>query len=568
VLTKPLPQLAIPATLHDSLAARLDRLGAAREVAQIASTIGREFSARLLAAVASVPELDTALEPLLDAGLLEERGEATQPSYAFRHNLVRDAAYGTLLLSRRAELHEKIGWALERNFAELAEQQPEVVANHFTEANLPAPAVKWWIKAGQQALTRSANVEAVSHLQRALDLQAALPQSRERDETELAVRRDLAEPLFVTKGFASQETEMNYRRMASLAEQLRNDERLFTALWGQCVVALARAELTSSSAKACECLRFAERLNAPVMLLASHSILEYILLAQGKIAEAREHAELALSLYDPGERARYIADFTIDPKPRLISHLALILQQQGHLDDAKAAADRALFDAQEGQHYSTLAFVLYQLAIFWLIAGDDARLVRIVNELSSLSTRYEHPYWHLHCEIFRGLYEARNGRVIAGLARIEGAFAERRQLRASIWLPQYLVEEAELLTEHGLAKQALVKLDEAALLISGTEHRFSEPEIFRLRGLALRAQGARAAEIEASLMRSLELARQRGARLWELRAATSLAQYWRDVGCRPEALSLLAPVWEAFPEGHAEPALAAARAVVTELRGG
>ena len=523
------PQAAIPATLQDPLLARLDRPGAMREVAQVAAAIGREFPYELLESVAPVPPaaLEAAVAGLERAEILRPVVDATTRSYAFRHGLVQEAAYSTLLHARRRELHGRIGLMLEERFRDVVASQPALLAHHYTEADLPLHAIQWWSRAAEKSRGQAANLEAIDQYGRALDLVSGQPVSAERDRAEMGLREGLAPALYAAMGPGSAEREANFAALHQLCERLGEHAKIVPVLWGQCVVIFARCDLPAAAAKTADYLRSAELAEDPVALAAGHLHLGHIELLRGAVRSGLAHLERALALYRVEYRDRLIDDFAFDLRCFALSTQCLAMQQIGEAEEARRLGELAVAEVTTGGHFVTTAQVLFQVAMACMIGGDVAGVERFAGSLAALAERHEGLYWRSHADQLLGWAMARNGHAADGLARMRQGAGQRERMQGRAWVPQYLVQEAELLAAQGDRTAALQRLDEAESVVNATDHRVSEPEIYRLRGIILAANGAPASEAEAWLRCALTVADGRGQTLWAGFATEALAAHMR-----------------------------------------
>jgi class 3 adenylate cyclase/predicted ATPase len=527
------PHAAIPDSLQDTLLARLDGLGASgREVAQVAAVIGREFSHALLRHVADIPvlELDSSIAALEKAGIVRGWADPGGGSYTFRHGLLQETAYNTLLHSRRRELHARIAIALEEHFAETVASQPALLAHHFTEADVPPRAIHWWQMAAERSRRQSANVEATLQYQRALELLQRVPESAERDRYEVMLRNQLNPAIYAAMGPAAAERGANFAKLVELHARLGDTARMFPVMWGQCVVSFARCELTESAEKTREYLRLAEDRGDAVAQTAGYLHLGHTELLRGAIHTGLESLDRALALYRPEHRTALIGDYALDLHSLALSCRCLALQQLGHAGQAALLAEQAADEAKQGGHFVTISHVLFQVALSHMIAGDVAATQQFAKELAIFSERHQGVYWRSHADILQGWAMARAGRIDEGLTRMREGTVQRARMQGRAWEPQYVAQEAELLTSQGRGMQALRRLDEADALINATDHRVSEAELHRQRALALAAEGAPDADVEAWLCRALSLARARGQVLWASRAAADLAAHRHKVG--------------------------------------
>ena len=363
-LTGPLPPLAIPTTLHDSLMARLDRLATAKEVVQLGATLGREFTYELLKAVSPLVEvtLQKGLDELVEAELLYQRGLPPQARYFFKHALIQEAAYQSLLKSKRQQYHQKIALVLEERFPETVETQPELLAHHYTVAGLRKQAIVYWQRAGQRAVQHSANIEAVSHLTKGLELLKTLPDTPDRTQQELTLQIAIGAPLRITKGFASPEVERVYARARELSQQIGETPQLFPVLRGLGGFYLARADFQTAHKLGEQCLRLAQSIQDPALLLQAHYLLGATLFCQGDIALAREHVEQGIALYNPKQHSSHAFLYGQDPGVACLFWTAWALWFLGYPDQALRRSHEAVTLAQELTHPYSLAIALNVVA--------------------------------------------------------------------------------------------------------------------------------------------------------------------------------------------------------------
>jgi class 3 adenylate cyclase len=560
-------QLAVPATLHDALMARLDRLASTKSVAQTAAALGREFSYRMLAACPGLggQHLQQGLGQLAEAGVLLCDGEPPDATYSFKHALLRDIAYDSMLRSRRAALHAEVARMLETEFAEAAMMRPEVLAYHYTEAGLFDQAIPRWQRAGDRALGQSAHVEATSHFQTALTLLAKRAEAPERHRLEIALRFRLIAPLLVTTGFASPQSEENYARIAQLTEQVGPTIEALRILWGQACMTLVRSELSRAEALGHRLIRLAtqaEFKNGPSL---GHIIIAYSALVRGDIRRARERFDVAMNEFHP-EGSRFVfEDWPYDISAALMSQRMLALQQQGCLDQATRGAEEALAEARRIGSSETEGYVLMHIALADMIAGDVGGADRAATTLRRLADDRDLKYYRWHEEVVLGWVEAKSGALDRGIARIRQGLELRHHCMANLWVPVYVLSIAELLMAHGRFEEAFPIFTECETLCGELQQRYVAPELHRLRGVALAAMGAGEATVEASFALALQTARDQGARLFALRAATSQASFWQRCGQKEAASALLATILAGFAEGFASADVRAAQAVLTEF---
>ncbi len=567
VSTAPHSGLAVPATLQASLMARLDRLGpVVKEIAQIGASIGREFTYELLASVARKGErqVQAALGALGDAGLVSCRGTPPQAIFLFKHALVRDAAYATLLRGQRQRLHMSIVAVLEQGSEETRTNQPELLAQHCVEAGLMEKAVNYWLIAGQLSLTRWALVEAVAQLRRGLALVSELAEGSRRVPLELDLQIALGKAMIPTKGYVAPETGEAFNRARTLCEQLDRPAQLASILHGQCMHALRAGDLALARRRAEELLALGAERNDPVWTVIGCRLAGGTCFWAGEFIAARDYLERGLLGYDPQHRASY-AELTVDdPHMVLLGYLALTLLHLGYLDQARAKWEAALAEARLLSKPFTLAFALTFATISEAIVyGPSAALLHADEWVSLTDTQGIAILWGF-AMILQGWCLTMLGQPEKGLTQLtRGLAAERAQ--GPLTLPACLTFLADAYRRVQQPQNGLPQLVEAKRVTDETQNRFYEAEMQRVRGelfLLMHDHGA----AEASFRRAINVGRQQSAKLWELRASNSLARLWRDQGKRTEARDLLAPIYGWFTEGFDTPDLKEAKALLDELQ--
>jgi class 3 adenylate cyclase/predicted ATPase len=564
----PATTLPIPASLHASLLARLDRLAPVREVAQIGAALGRQFSHELIAAVAAMPQpqLDDALTQLLAAGLIYRRGTPPDAEYIFKHALVQDAAYGTLLRSRRQQLHARIAKTLESQFPEFAATQPALLGHHCAEAGLAEKALECWLAAGRHASRRSAAAEAVSLLRRGLALVPALPDTDRRRETELDLQIELSQALSMNRAWGAPELAEVHARARELASTLNRPRALFSALYGQITDHWARGDLERAQRLATELRGQAEAAtDVPMQVMAGIACV-YTCFQLGEFAKGRAYVEKALARYDPADRASYAELLPNDARVQLRVFSALLLTCLGHFDQASLQSGAALEEARRLSHPPTLAWALCGPAFYpaWWVGAEPGSLLPYADELLAVATEHGLGWWRATALVLRGWCLAALGRADKGITLVTAGVAGWDELSAISWKSWALSVLGDTCRTAGRSQAALEHLVEARRLAEETGDRLYQAETVRLIGEVLVAMGDRA-RAEASYLDAIALAQQQSARLWELRAAMSLARLWRGQRKRVEARDLLAPVYGWFTEGFGTPVLQEAKALLDEL---
>jgi len=568
VLDGALPPLAIPTSLNDSLMARLDRLASVRLVAQTGAAIGREFSYALLRAVSPLPddELQTALARLVTSELVFQRGIPPDAVYAFKHALVQDAAHGSLLRSARQQLHAQIAEALEVQSPETKENQPELLAQHCAEAGLVDESAAYWGKAGRRSAARSAMAEAVAQFQKGLDQLVLLPDSLERQQKELELCSGLGAALMIVKGYAAPETGDNYARARELWEQLGSPSAFLHVPCGQFFYHVNRCEFDVAQRLAEDLLRVSRQHNNSAGLVLGHTCSGRTLVSVGRFASARSHLEQALALYDPIGHSSLPHQVGIDPQVTSQTNLVLVLFCLGFPDQAMAQGSAAVAGARRLAHPPSLALSLgigtYPLAL----AGDNLALEERVNELVSVAAEHGFSLYSAAGTILRGWAMVKNGDVTEGMALLSSGSAAYRAAGQEAWMPFFVALQAAAYEMAGQIEEGLTLLEEAFQIVERTGERWLEAELHRQKGQLLLQQGHPAAA-EELYRKALRIAREQEAKLWELRAAVSLARLRRDQGRHAEARELLAPVYGWFTEGFATPDLREAKALLDDLGG-
>jgi predicted ATPase/class 3 adenylate cyclase len=564
--TGPMAQLAIPTSLHASLLARLDRLAPTREVAQIGAALGRQFSHELISVVAQAPQqqVDNALEQLVRAELVYRRGTPPDAEYTFKHALVQDAAYGTLLRSRRQQLHARITTILEAQFPEIVAAQPALLSHHCAEARMIEKAIGYCLKAGHLAIERSAMLEAEAQLSRGLNLLASLPKDIDRRQHELHLQSALIVTLMQTKGYAAPAVAETLARARELCEQLNQPPQFVNVLYVQGGYHILRGELQSACQDADKQLELGKAQNDPVVKSTACFNSAAAWLYRGDFAKARAYAEQVLQLYDTAHSSLYAMISPQDPQSALM-FLSCALSCLGHLDQARSRRDEALVKARQRAHPNTLALVL---AFAWFhddsVQTEPALLLERAEELQALCAEHGFPYFAALASVCLGSALSVLGSTEKGLARLTEGLTAYRATGALVSVPNFLRLLADRYRKAGRPKEGLKYLDEAARHIGATQERWTEAEMYRLRGELLIAVGDPVAA-EASFRQAIAIARRQSAKLWELRAALTVARFWRDQSKRDEARNILAPVYGWFTEGFDTLDLKEAKALLEEL---
>jgi class 3 adenylate cyclase/predicted ATPase len=571
----PSPALSVPASLHASLMARLDRLGPAKEVAQIGSAIGREFSYALLASVVSKPEteLGSALDRLIAAGLLFRQGAPPHATYLFKHALVQDAAYGTLLREPRRALHARIAEVLETRFAEIAENQPELLARHCTEAGLIEKAVGLWGKAGHRSLARSALIEAIEQLTRALAQIATLPARPAQRRDEIRLQVELITPTMHVKGYAAPETKAVVERANLLikeaervGEPVQDPLLLFSVLYGFWVANLLAFNRDAMRDYAAQVLSLAEKQGTPGPIMAGHRLIGTSLQMAGDFVGSRLHLDRAMEYYDPAMHRPLATRFGQDIGTAVLFYRSWAHWLLGNPAAALADAEHALKDAREIGQAATLMPTLCLTGFTYILCGDYAAAKECSDEAIPLAEEKGAALWKAWGLFIQGWVLALTGNALQALEIIARAISAWRSTGATVYLPLFLSPLARCYAQLGKFDDAWHHIGEAIATIKTTKETWCEAEIKRIAGeIALMSPDCPAAKGAAYFQSALEVAKAQQAKSWELRAAMSMARLWRSQGKPQQARELLAPVYGWFTEGFDTLDLKEAKALLEEL---
>jgi class 3 adenylate cyclase/predicted ATPase len=565
----------IPPTLQQSLAARLDRLGDAREVAQIGAVLGRDFSYGLLQAVADRPSavLDAGLEKLAEADLLFVEGTAPQSSYRFKHALIQDAAYESLLKTRRQALHRRAAEAL----VATPDPQPELLARHCTEAGQIEKAAGLWGKAGQRSLERSALVEAAAQLNRALDQIASLPGTSALRREQIKLQVALANALMHTKGYAAPETKASLdrarsymERAKSLGEPPEDPLMLFSVLYGVWVANTTEFNGDIIRDLAAQFLAMAKEDGTAIPLIMGHRIMGRTLIDTGNLAAGRAHCDEAMALYDPAKHLSVSMRFGQEAGVSIRSFRAYSIWLLGYPDAALSDAGQAINDAHNFGQAGTLMFALAHVLRTYFLCGEYAAADAQTEELIRLADEKRALHWKMWGTIYRASVSAltalNSDAIHNAIQTITSGIAARREVGATIDTPFSLSQLAWAYSRTNQDNDAWRCIEEALAIVETSKERWYEAELHRMAGdIALRSPRQDAVQARAYFERALAVARAQQAKSWELRAATSMARLWCDQGRRTEARELLAPVYGWFKEGFDTRDLKEAKTLLDEL---
>lgn len=563
-----LSSVAIPVTLQDSLMARLDRLPMVREVAQLGAVLGREFAYEMLKALAAVEEstLQERLGQLVGAELLYQRGRPPRARYMFKHALIQDAAYASLLKRTRQQYHQQIAQMLEAEFPETVEAEPELVAHHYTEAGLNEQAVGYYHQAGKRATQRSAHVEAINHLTKGLEVLMTLPDTVERARQELDMQITFGPMLMAVKGQSSPDTKRAYARARELCQQVGETSQLFPVLHGLWRFYMVRAELQTTHELAEQLFTLAQRAQDTALLLEAHRMMGQTLYWFGEMAAAREHFEQGMALYNPQKHRSHAFLYGQDPAVLCRGFAAWDIWMLGYPDRALHGINEALTLAQKLDHPFSLAVALHFVAFLHQYRQEAQAVKESSEALIALSTEKGFPLWLAYGTILLGWARALQGEGAEGIAQMHQGLVAYRGTGAELQRPYNLSLLSEAYGETGQPEEGLKVLVEALALVDKNGERYWEAELHRRMGeLLLMKLGQKVGEAEECFRKALDTARRQQAKSLELRAATSLSRLWQQQEKHKEARQMLADIYGWFTEGFDTVDLQKAKALLEEL---
>jgi predicted ATPase len=546
--------------------ARLDRLAPVKEIAQLGAVIGHEFSQELLAAVVDRPEdqLGQALDQLVASELVFRRGVPPDAVYTFKHTMVQDVAYQSLLKSRREQLHSRIAQVLEERFPETAETQPELLAQHYTAAGLYDQAVDYWHQAGQRASERSADEEAIAHLTRGLELARTLPDPAQSARQELKILVALGEPLVAAKGFGAPEVGITYSRALELCKQGGNPRHLFPTIWGLWHFHRGRGALQTARDLGDDLKGLAERYGDPTLLLAAHQALGHSLYHLGQLSAALTHLEQARTGLDPKLDPSPHLRYGVAPPVQCTASLAQVLWCLGYPDQGLQRSREAVRLARKLSHLHSLTCSMYFAIRLHLLRGETREADELAEAALALSTKQGFTFWTALVVFMEGWSLCLQGREAEGIARMRTGFADAEATGAKMMRPMFCTLLTEAYGQVGQLEDARQTLASALDAVEESGQRHYEAETYRFKG-ELHRREANPEQAGICFQRAIDIARHQQAKSWELRAAISLALLWRDQGKQTEARDLLAPIYGWFTEGFDTADLKGAKALLDEL---
>jgi predicted ATPase len=566
VIESVLPSMAIPTTLRDSLMARLDRLGLVKEVAQAAACIGREFSYALLTSIVDTDDLDDKLDQLVGAGLIFRRGSRDLARFVFKHALVQDAAYESLLKTKRRNLHARIAKLLEEEFSDKAEIEPELLAHHYTEAGLDEPALQYWLRAGQQSIKQCAHAEAIAHLRRGLSIVDALPEGEEKTRSEIEFRVVLGVPLMGKEGGASPLVDENYLRAQMLCEQLGESEHLYPILWGLWYHRYLSSELRQACELADRLLEIGQIRNDTELLLEAHHCQWVVRFIGGDLTTALEECDRGVELYRP--ETHHALSFTYgghDPGVCALNFSGVSLWLLGYPEQSLEKLESAISLATKLAHSETLTTTFQFFLVACTLQRDEDVIEQKAKELLKFAEDEELFDSINLTKGLIGLVMFQRGDKQEGLEFMLESVG-RWLKKSSPWSAVSISLVAESLGQMGEATKGLKMVEDTISLGQRREVHWCEAELYRVKGKLLLSISTEAPSgAEDAFQRAIEIAREQNAKSLELRAAVDLARLWKAGEKTDQARELLRPIYDWFTEGFDTTDLRQAKALLEEL---
>lgn len=568
-LKGPLKPLEIPATLQDSLMARLDRLPTVKRIAQLGAALGREFAYDLIKAVSPIEDeaqLREELNRLVEAEVFYQRGRPPDSEYIFRHALIQETAYQSLLKRTRQQYHKKIAEAMRERFPKIAELQPELLANHYTQAGMREDAVKFWQKAGRRALDRSAHLEAVSQFTKALDLVKAMPTGPERVQAELVLQSSLGLALMSTRGYGAAEVERAYTRAMELCQQVGHTPHVLPVKFGLWGYYLLRAELDAATELGKQCMAQAEMAKYPYLLEQANFTMGMTLFWLGELDTARAHFENGIRQYDENYRKSHVLPAIQDPSVGSRAVLALVLWLMGEPEKAYRSAQDAIALAEDLRHPFSQAFAASFTCLLYQLAGNLERTAELTHQSMDLCSEQSFSFYLSMAIILQGWSMTLKQSPEEGIERIAEGLATYRETGAKLGRPYFLALLAEAHGRRGQPERGLEILEKATKEAVESRQLYYEAELYRFRGdLLLRLNPDDVEGAGEAYERALETARRQKARSLELRAAIALAPLLVNLQRKDEARGLLRGLNEDFGEANSSPDLTEARRLLQSL---
>jgi class 3 adenylate cyclase/predicted ATPase len=569
-LTGPLSSLSIPDTLQESLMARLDHLPQVRELAQIGSVLGREFAYEMISGLSNISEatLREGLGQLVEAELLYQRGRPPRARYVFKHALVKDAAYSSLLRRPREQYHKQVAALLETKFPDVVEAHPELLAHHYSEAGVADRAVDYYQLAGQRAIERSANAEAIAHLNSAIDIIGTFPTDDDLAQRELKLHTMLAGPLIATKGYGAPETTAIFARSLKLSKQVNDPALFFPVLYQQWVSNLIGSKIDECRELAREFLELADAQQEALPKVLGHRVTAVSHYYLGELSLARTEFETAISLYDDEQHKASTFQYGQNPKSASMAFLAHTLHLLGYPDQAQTMTAAAVHHARDIEHANTVAYVLFFANVKVAYCRRDLEAAVSDNAaLLSLASEQGLALWKAYATVQAGWISSMQGNNDEAIVTAQTGLRDIQETGTALDQPFAMAQLSEVLSASGQHDKALDLLDTAIELVDRTNERLFEAELYRLKGeqLILAKASKGRALAEKSFFQSLDIAKKQQAKSWELRTATSLARLWQGQKKLDDAHNILQPVYDWFTEGFETVDLIEAKALLKSL---
>jgi tetratricopeptide (TPR) repeat protein len=564
----PLGTAKVPETLHDALMERLDRVAGGRRLAQIAAVIGREFSYDLLSAASRTDETDlhSALSQLEEADVIYRTGVSPSVRFAFKHVLLRDAVYNSLLRGKRQEIHADIAAVLETHFHEAVETRPEILAYHYSQAGNNELAIRCWRESGRRALANSANVEAIGHFRNALQLLKALPDTPQHNKEEIEIQLALGIPLIAVQGYPAEETREAFARARALCLKLGSPPEYFQALFGLWGNSWMGGKNDEALAMADEFLSRSRETSDNILLMVAHRVMGSTLLTIGEFQTSRRHFEESIALSKSGGKQSVYIRYMVEPQVASLLLLSWDLWFLGYPDQSLARVSEALALAEELAQPYSIAFAHYMTSVVHLLRGDPARALDSAERSLEMSREQRFSLYLILSTISRGRALGELGRLQEALTEIKKGIAEGRRTGVGFMLPMMCSWLAGVHAQSGDNQTAASIIEQTLRDISDATGRSWEAELHRQRAeILLELKPTKIAEAEPYLKKAIEVARRQNSKSIELRASASLAKLWRQQGSTAEARALLEPIYRWFDEGTATADLKRARDFLAAL---
>ncbi len=563
-------EVTIPATLRDSLTARLDRLGSAKEVAQLGAVIGREFSTDLLKTILPLEDdnLQSELAKLVDAELLY-KSAVDQQHYIFKHALIQDAAYESILKKTRHLLHDDIARAMLELTPDIANKQPELLAHHYTEARQIEKAIPLWLKAGQLAYSRSTNQEAIFFYRKGLNMLTTLPDTPEGMQQELMFQLSLGMSILATKGYTDPDAEKAFTRARAICETFGDVPQLFPALWGLWAFYIVRRDFDQAFQLGEDMMRMAEQTGDEDLLLEAHTShgLNF-LYSRGEFETARAHFEKAVSLYTPDKHAAHVAVYLQDPGVVATGHLAWVQWILGDVDDALQTRQNVQKLGEELGHPYSFSYALTWAGVFDLFRLEPKGTLAMADRVLAVAIENIFPNWIADGDMIRGWALARLGKAEEGIEQLQRGLAMWHAIGARLWQTHALGLLVDAYNHNNKIDNGLESVNEAIATVEKVQETYYEAELVRLKGeLLLKKDQANFAEAEECFRMAKQIALKQKAKMFELRATVQLAHLWQHQNKSDQAIKELESMLAQMTQGHDTDEVKLAHALLAELRG-